>query len=417
VALRDNPFGEVRLPLVLSAAAALLVAIVAAAALLLSDRRETFQSEAYGVTRKAADAVATPVNGVLATPIRWSDMAAEGFGGYFFAVSENRRLKAELREAAQWKVAAIALRDTNDRYKALLGLKTDPPIPMVAGRAVTDSRGPFANTRLINAGQERGVTVGNPVMSENGLVGRVIGVTDGASRVLLLTDVASRTPVMIDRTNARAILTGDGGPNPKLDYLRGSNPVVEGDQILTSGDGGVVPRGLPVGRAVKGLDGRWRVVLASDTAPIDFVRVLLFQDFRQLVNTQELDKTPVPPPAAPASEVGMVTAAPPSATPPPALRPPTDVATPVGASPKPAVPKPATPGAIAPKPATAGTVTSKPAATPKPALPRPGANAAKPPAAKPVTSTAKPVAPTPKPVTPVSRPAVAAPDPALDVPH
>jgi rod shape-determining protein MreC len=411
VALRDNPFGEVRLPLVLSAAAALLVAIVAAAALLLSDRRETFQSEAYGVTRKMSDAVATPVNGALAAPIRWTDMAADGIAGYFFAVSENRRLKAELREAAQWKVAAVALRDTNERYKALLGLKTDPPIPMVAGRAVTDSRGPFANTRLINAGKERGVTVGNPVMSENGLVGRIIGVTDGASRVLLLTDVASRTPVMIDRSNARAILTGDGGPNPKLDYLRGSNPVVDGDQILTSGDGGVVPRGLPVGRAVKGLDGRWRVVLASDSAPIDFVRVLLFQDFRQLVNLQELDKASVPPPAAPMAEVDMVTAkpqaAPPAAAPPapkpPALRPPTEIAAPgrtaataPGAKPAStaATPKPATPGMTAPRPAP-----------PKPAPPKPATTAAgaPKPTAKPATAAstaARP--PAPKPAAPSS---------------
>ena len=51
---------------------------------------------------------------------------------------------------------------------------------MVAARVVTDSRGPFANTRLANAGAEKGVKVGNPVMSENGLVGRVIGVTAGA---------------------------------------------------------------------------------------------------------------------------------------------------------------------------------------------------------------------------------------------
>ena len=81
-----------------------------------------------------------------------------------------------------------------------------------------------------------------------------------------LKSSGSRTPVMIDRTNARAILTGDGGPNPKLEYLRGQNAVKAGDRVLTSGDGGVFPRGLPVGVVVKGLDGRWRVVLASDKA-------------------------------------------------------------------------------------------------------------------------------------------------------
>jgi rod shape-determining protein MreC len=425
VALRDNPFGEVRLPLVLSAAAALLVAIVAAAALLLSDRRETFQAEAYGATRKAADAVTTPVNGALAAPIRWSDMAAEGIGGYFFAVSENRRLKAELREAAQWKVAAIALRDTNDRYKALLGLKTDPPIPMVAGRTISDSRGPFANTRLINAGDERGVVVGNPVMSENGLVGRVIGVTNGASRILLLTDVASRTPVMIDRTNARAILTGDGGPNPKLEYLRGKDPVADGDQILTSGDGGVVPRGLPVGRAVKGLDGRWRVVLASDAAPIDYVRVLLFQDFRQLIDAKKLDEMSVPPPSAPVAGVDMVT----TPAPTPALRPANETTAPVApaaaaAAPKPAVAKPPVAGTT--KPPVAGVVKPSVPAIAKPATSvttKPPASAAtKPAAAKPAPSTLKPPAgdkaAAPKPTTPkpaVPKPASA--PPAEDPPH
>ncbi len=310
MAFRESPFGELKVPLAWTAAVALIVAVVVAVALLISDRRETFQSEAYGVTRQVGDAVVTPVSGALAAPGRWTGLGMENLRDYLFAVSENRRLKAELKEARQWRDAAISLRDTNERYKALLGLKTEPPIPMVAARTVTDSRGPFANTRLANVGQADNIQPGNPVMSENGLVGRVIGVTRGASRILLLTDIASRTPVMIDRTNARAILTGDGGPNPKLDYLRGRDPVKQGDRVLTSGDGGVLPRGLPVGVAVKGLDGRWRVILASDAAPIDFVRILLFQDFSQLTKAQaaELDKMPVPPPSAAPEGVGVTPA-------------------------------------------------------------------------------------------------------------
>ncbi|MGZ3377969.1 MAG: rod shape-determining protein MreC [Phenylobacterium sp.] len=298
MSLRDNPLGELKVPLTWAAAIALIVAVVAAAAILLSDRRETFKAEAYGVSRKASDTVLAPVGDVLAAPGRWTGAGVDTLSDYFAAGSQNAQLKSELKVMRQWRDVAIALKDENARYKTLLGLKTDPPIPMVAARIVTDSRGPFADTRLANTGSEHGVKVGNPVMSENGLVGRVIGVTSGASRVLLLTDIASRTPVMIDRTNARAILTGDGGPNPRLDYLRGHDPIREGDRLLTSGDGGVVPRGLPVGTAVKGLDGRWRVVLASDKAPIDFVRILLFEDFTQVVNQKALSETPVPPPTA-----------------------------------------------------------------------------------------------------------------------
>ena len=298
MSFRDNPLGELKVPLTWAAAIALVVAVVAATAILLSDRRETFKAEAYGATRRASDTYLAPVGDVLAAPGRWIGAGIDSVGDYFGAASENRALKAQLKEMRQWRDVAIALKDENARYRTLLGLKTDPPIPMVAARIVTDSRGPFADTRLANAGSERGVKAGNPVMSENGLVGRVIGVTDGASRVLLLTDIASRTPVMIDRTNARAILTGDGGPNPRLDYLRGRDPIREGDRVLTSGDGGVLPRGLPVGTAVKGLDGRWRIVLASDRAPIDFVRILLFQDFTQVVNQKQLSEAPVPPPTA-----------------------------------------------------------------------------------------------------------------------
>ncbi|HEX3365948.1 MAG TPA: rod shape-determining protein MreC [Phenylobacterium sp.] len=296
MSLRDNPLGELKVPLTWAAAIALIVAVVAATAILLSDRRETFKAEAYGVSRKASDTVLAPVGDFLSTPGRWIGAGFDTVRDYFGAASENADLKTQLKEMRQWRDVAIALRDENARYRTLLGLKTDPPVPMVAARVVTDSHGPFADTRLANAGRERGVKVGNPVMSENGLVGRVIGVTDGASRVLLLTDIASRTPVMIDRTNARAILTGDGGPNPRLDYLRGRDPIREGDRLLTSGDGGVVPRGLPVGTAVRGLDGRWRVVLASDRAPIDFVRILLFEDFTQVVNLKQLNETPTPPP-------------------------------------------------------------------------------------------------------------------------
>ena len=372
MALRENPFGEVRVPLAWTAGVALVVGIIVAVGLLMSDRRETFRSEAYGVTRQVGDAVAAPVTGFLVTPGRWIGDGVNSVRGYFFAVSENRRLKAELAEAAEWKNAALALRDTNTRYKALLGLKTDPPIPMVAARTVSEARGPFSNTRLANAGREKGIITGNPVMSENGLIGRVIGVTDGASRILLLTDIASRTPVMIERTNARAILTGDGGPNPRLEYLRGQEPVKPGDRLVTSGDGGVLPRGLPVGLAVKGLDGRWRAVLASDAAPVDFVRILLFQDFSQLsaAAAAELDKMPVPPPASPMPAVGVTaagaTAAAPTTT---APKPPAATA---GATP---APKPAPPRAPAPRPATPSrpAATPAPTATPTPTAPPPAA--------------------------------------------
>jgi rod shape-determining protein MreC len=382
VSLRESPLGELKVPLTWTAAIAVIVAIVAVVAILVSDRRETFRSQAYGATRGVADQVLTPVGEALAAPGRWTGEGVGAVKGYFFAVSENHELKAQMREMQQWRDVALALRNENARYRTLLGLKTDPPIPMVAARIVLDSRGPFAATRLANAGTEKGIKVGNPVMSENGLVGRVVGVSDGASRVLLTTDTASKIPVMIDRTNARAILTGDGGPNPKLEYLRGQDPVKEGDRVMTSGDGGVMPRGLPVGTAVKGLDGRWRVVLASDKAPIDFVRILLFEDFTQLVNEKALEEKHVPPPTGGAETLGLAPPAPAAAP----AKPVAPGAPPEGAG---AAAKPAAPPIAAKAPAKAEAATGE---TRKPA-----ATTAKPAEAKPE---AKPVAAKTPPKTP-----------------
>jgi rod shape-determining protein MreC len=297
--LRDGPFQDLKVPLTWTAAVAVIVAMVVGVALLLGDHRGTLQGQAIGASRGALDSAIRPVSSVIARPVRWVGDGVNGVRQYFFAVSENRRLRARVANLSQWHDKAVALRNDEARYVSLLGLKTDPPIPMVGAHVITDSRGPFANTRLADVGTEAGVMVGNPVMTEHGLVGRVLGVANGISRILLLTDVASRTPVLDDRTNSRAILTGDGGATPVLDYLRGPDPVKGGDRILTSGDGGLFPRGLPVGTVVQGLDGNWRVRLDSDDGPIDLVRILLFRDFSQLADQKALTAT-APPPLSPA---------------------------------------------------------------------------------------------------------------------
>jgi len=121
---------------------------------------------------------------------------------------------------------------------------------------------------------------------------------------VLLTDVASRTPVLVDRTDARALLTGDGSDNPRLEFVRGAGSVQAGDRILSSGDGGGLPRGIPIGVAAKGIDGSWRVKLFSDRGAIDYVRVLLFQDFGQLIDPNALNAPPL---------AGLTTAPPPNA--------------------------------------------------------------------------------------------------------
>jgi rod shape-determining protein MreC len=383
VAYRDSPFQELKVPLTWTAGAATVLALAAAVILFVSDRKEQAkvhaQSLGHAQVRAGFDSAAAPVSGILAAPMRWITDGAGSVGDYFFAVSENKRLKKRILELQQIQADDIALKNLNRRYESLLKLRTEPPIPMVTGRVVSDIRGPFANARLIDVGSDSGVKIGNPAMSEHGVVGRVVGVSGNASRLLLLTDPESRTPVLIDRSNARAVLTGDGGANPRLDYLRGGKDVVKnGDLVLTSGDGGLYPRGLPVGVAQQDIRGVWRIRLYSDNANIDFVRVLVYDDFSQMVDQAKLAEPAMPPlSAADAAQVKAAetrpptppqTPAPPVQTPPARLTPAPVAAPPPAAHPSPAQPQPTaapksnatTPANSAAKPAAAKPASAKP---------------------------------------------------------
>ncbi|MFC7379934.1 rod shape-determining protein MreC [Brevundimonas sp. GCM10030266] len=365
MAFRDGPFENIKVPLVWTAAVATGVCLLGAVLLIVSDSRA--QASPYQPARATVETVSGPVGGVFAAPVRWIGHVSDYVGGYFFAVSENRRLKQELAELEPWRDQAIALKNINARYESMLGLRPEPEVPMRTARSVSDSRGPFSNARLLDIGAGRGVKVGNPVINEHGLVGRVVGTSGNVSRMLLLTDVASRTPVLIDRTDARAILTGDGSGNPRLEFVRGVGSVQPGDRILTSGDGGGFPRGVPIGVAAKGIDGSWRVKLFSDRGAIDYVKILLFEDFGQLVGGEDLNAAPlaalgtVPQPteaqtaavrdAQARRDAAAERARTPAAAPPPAApaRAPARTPAPAPAQPRPtAAPPPAQPTAPAP---------------------------------------------------------------------
>lgn len=309
MAFRDGPFENLKVPLIWTAGLTVLVVLALSAFLLISQRRG--DPEAQSAVRGASDQVSGGVGGVLAAPVRWVGAASDYVGDYFFAVSENRRLKAQVAELQAVADANIALQNINSRYEAMLGIRVEPPVPTQTARSISESRGPFARSRLIDVGTGQGVRIGNPVINEHGLVGRVVGTSSRVSRVLLVTDVSSRIPVLIDRTDARAMLSGDGSGNPRLEYVRGTDSVEVGDRVLTSGDGGGIPRGVPIGVVARGIDGSWRVKLFSDRGAIDFVKVLKFEDFGQLVDAEELNAPPLAAldtaPAPSATEAAAIT--------------------------------------------------------------------------------------------------------------
>jgi rod shape-determining protein MreC len=105
-------------------------------------------------------------------------------------------------------------------------------------------------------------------------VGRVSGVGQSTSRVILLSDSNSRIPVTIEPSGQRAILTGNNSSLPPLEFIETPELVRPGDRVVSSGDGGLFPADILVGNVVQGTDRRLRVQLAADYERLDFLRVL-----------------------------------------------------------------------------------------------------------------------------------------------
>lgn len=182
-------------------------------------------------------------------------------------------LEAEVRDLSRWRAAAITMAERLETYEAILNAQGEPPLRGVTARIVAESDGPFTETLLANAGREQGVEQGFVAVNEAGLVGRVIQLGERSSRILAVTDFNSRVPVMGEASGVRAIMYGGREALGSLSDLPEEDPFMPGERILTSGEGGVFPRGLVAGRAVRRGD-TWRVRYAMKNGGEGFVRLL-----------------------------------------------------------------------------------------------------------------------------------------------
>lgn len=207
-------------------------------------------------------------------PVTWVMDVVDDFQSYSRLLAQNQQLREELKQMKVWKEAALQLGQTNAKLLDLNNVRLDARLTHVTGVVLADSGSPFRQSVLINVGARDGIIDGWATMDGIGLVGRISGVGQRTSRVILLTDSNSRIPVTVQPSGQRAILSGDNGDLPPLDFLEDMDEVRPGDQVFSSGDGGLFPAGLLVGSVVLGTDKRLRVALAADYQRLEFLRVL-----------------------------------------------------------------------------------------------------------------------------------------------
>jgi rod shape-determining protein MreC len=251
----------------------LLLTLVCVALVLLVLLWRIDNPRAERIRASVVDAVVPRFEWVLA-PVTWAGRLIEDFEGYARVYEQNQDLRRELRQMEAWREAALQLEQENARLLDLNKVRLSPELTYVTGVVLTDSGSPFRRSVLLNVGAEDGIRDGWAAMDGLGLVGRIAGVGDRTSRVILLTDGNSRIPVTIQPSGKRAILAGDTTSAPALEFVENPEDVQAGDRIVTSGDGGAFPPDLLVGQVVRAVDGRLRVRLAADTGRLEFLRVL-----------------------------------------------------------------------------------------------------------------------------------------------
>ena len=198
----------------------------------------------------------------------------QDFQSYQSLYDQNQQLRRELQQMKSWKEAALQLEQENARLLDLNKLQLDAQLTWISGIVRADSGSPFRQSVLLNVGGQDGIQNGWAAMDGLGLVGRIAGVGERTSRVILLTDQYSQIPAVIQPSRENALVVGDNTSDPLVDFIENADLVRAGDRIVTSGNGGVLPPGLLIGQLVVDPNGRLRARLSADYERLEYLRVL-----------------------------------------------------------------------------------------------------------------------------------------------
>lgn len=250
---------------------ALLGGIVGVCLLLL-----TLQSR--GRATAAADLVAvitTPVQAAFAAVHRAAFGAWTTYREWKDVRAENHRLREENRRLRLEALAVSETAEENRRLRRLLDFKGRLPLQTVAGEVIAREWGGWVRSLTVNRGRADDVQRLMAVISPDGLVGRVVEVRPGAAVVQVLTDPASTVSAHAVRPRTPGVVEGEPRGTLRFKYMaRDGGGLQIGDLVVTSGLGGVFPRGIPIGR-VMAIEDRGAALFsyAALQPAVDFARL------------------------------------------------------------------------------------------------------------------------------------------------
>ena len=190
---------------------------------------------------------------------------------------ENKYLLTENIRLKKFEILSKIYENENILLKNQLNLIPQNYNNFITVKAINAPGNIFSHSLLLNAGRKDGVQKGNAVLFNGIFIGQIIRVGENSSRILLISDVNSMIPVVVSNNRIPSILTGENLILPSLNFLPNNVKLKEGSVVQTSGHGGLLPSGLPIGIVVKNASGRYFVKPSIDLNLIDYVQILLWQ--------------------------------------------------------------------------------------------------------------------------------------------
>lgn len=170
----------------------------------------------------------------------------------FYLKQENEELKQQVSELLQYKQYIIEYQRENQELRNLLGFRErNFQYDLEAAEVIAREPSNWFNVITIDKGERHGIRKDMAVVTDKGLVGYIMSTTAETSKVMLITDERSSVSAMIQRTRDNGIVKGTIDPAPsgylKMVYLPYDANLVKGDEVISSGLGGLIPKGIVIG--------------------------------------------------------------------------------------------------------------------------------------------------------------------------
>ncbi len=217
-----------------------------------------------------------PIISVVSYPVQFAQDKIESVSSFLSVYEENKHLKKENEQLKSWQKLAFKLVVDQKELSRLLNYQPVAQGREYVVRILADYNSPFSQSVIINGGMNIGVKKGDVLVTNNGLLGHVIEVGSTTARALKVTDFYSRLPVLVGTKRVVCMLIGDNSMYPKLISLPEEAQIQVGDFIMTSGNAGVYPSGIPIGRVSSVENGEYSVDLFEKSQNLEFVRAIDF---------------------------------------------------------------------------------------------------------------------------------------------